>query len=318
MLKKINLIIFLILSIAVTVYSAGESGGILLLIDKINADISGRGGVCGAWESGSDTFLGNPGLASYVKNNGATVTYQKWLADTQLFSGSMSMSVFEGKLSAGTSFFHSGTISYFDINGNNLVEINSTSLLFAIGYSKEFFNMFSSGLNLKLLKDSYYEVSGASFIIDVGWGFNKITFPVVGKKMNNNVTLGLAILNVGTFLKGINESSGVPVKIRTGVKYNFLNNYTGLNLNMSFGIDDDFIISESLNDLKFGISLQGFENIVVLNLGYVISQSEAESLSMGMGFNYNIISVTSVKLNFDYTFQSEFNSLYSVTIGYNW
>jgi len=95
--------------------------------------------------------------------------------------------------------------------------------------------------------------------------------------------VGLAVQNIGPGERYINESAGLPMKLRIGVNYKFYNK----------GKIDSALLLElnktAYQGFKTSIGLEtGLYNLITLRIGYKVIHKGFGNFSVGVGVGYNV------------------------------
>jgi len=137
------------------------------------------------------------------------------------------------------------------------------------------------GANVKIISSKLEDETAYGFAFDLG-GLYKL--------MEDKLSLGLVIQNLGMGLKFIDERDPLPVNIKTGAAYKILNNKLILALDINYPLDYDFnahIGAEYIYEIG---------NIILMpRVGYkttTISDLDTLSgLSAGFGTRYELYGI---------------------------
>lgn len=174
----------------------------------------------------------------------------------------------------------------FDKDGNQLANnLSANDFTIALGMGRGFniIRPFNAGANVKIFSTKLGEQSSFSFAFDVG-AQTKFTLPVlIGEKLDNNLILGLCFQNLGPGQTFVDESSGLPMKLRIGGNYRFYNKNK---------IDSSILLEfnqTAYQGSKTAIGLEtGFFNIFTLRAGYKLISNGFGNFSAGFGAGYNL------------------------------
>ncbi len=142
-------------------------------------------------------------------------------------------------------------------------------------YSKGLGERLFVGLNLKYINSTIDTESGSAFAGDVG-GLYKTGI--------DKLNVGLVVQNIGSKLKFLSEGDKLPLNVKLGFGYKFLNDALALGLDVNYPNDNDLYLAGGLEYLlrfggDFGLALRsGYQSGTDLG--------SLSGLRAGAGFNW--------------------------------
>lgn len=236
--------------------------------------------------------LYNPATANEKMDKSVAVSYVNYIADINYGAAATSLSLGRSQeqyLSFGVLYLDYGTFNGFDLNGESTGQFGANETAIAAGYTRIIPNSnFQVGANLKFISSRLEQYSSLGLAIDLG---------VLYYKESSNLSIGLAIRNLGTQLTTYNGTQEkLPLAIDAGITqklqnaplkwYINLQNLQFWNLAFSnpnrntedlFGevetVDDPSFINNVFRHLTFGLEFFP-EKKLNLRLGYNFRRSE--------------------------------------------
>lgn len=280
-LKFSPFLIFL-LTFAVTGAQAGNRSGTVsdLFLDlPVSARIVGLGGADVADAEGVSSIAYNPAGILSVSNYGFAATYSSWFADIShsFFGAAMNVSsvgsfgisaivLSTNDMAVTTPAYPEGTGQYF----------RASDYAFSVAYARQVSDKFSFGINAKYIASYLYNTSyGAnSYAVDVGILYD---VPALGAK------LGIAIDNLGTDVKFIQESYQIPTVLAFGVMVNIVNQEQN-KLVLCMQVNRPSDANEQYNT---GLEYT-FDGMFFLRGGYKFNY-DTENWSAGIGLKFDLL-----------------------------
>ena len=288
--------------------SGSMTAGPLLLIDSFNARSFGLAQSDVAMHGDLDSILVNPaGLAS-LKGISASFFYLPWFEDMNIYSfaGGYPMltgNKFYGTIALSLSTFSVKPFDNYDADGNKLPDLDASDLLLNLGYGYPLLNSLDIGMNLKyfytkLGKDysdpNSPDSTSSAIAFDIGAiaYFTTKAINISKAKIDNNLSAGFSIQNLGLSQKYIEEKSPLDYKIRSGISHLFLK---------SDKVDSKLMLELNKtrnHNIKFSAGIEAaFINLLMGRIGYKFGRT-AIGFTAGAGICYNI---SGYNLAFDYS-----------------
>jgi len=264
---------FLILVLATGLWAkgAGTSGGIILE-QPVGARACGMAEAYTAVGGEIGALHYNPAGLISLGSREVSFTYQRGLADdtfmTLLYGQPTPVGVFGGAFS----YYTVGDIDLIDLDGNEWTAKAEQDFVVTAGFARRFLDNLPLGMNLKIISSKLVEAeSGTAFAVDLGGLYHP---PVEG------LDIGLAIRNLGTKLKFLDESDSLPLTISVGSAYQRSLGNQKILMSVDFPV--------RVYDQKITPAL-GFEfdwrEMIQGRIGYRFNVDDI-GLALGMGFSY--------------------------------
>lgn len=158
-------------------------------------------------------------------------------------------------------------------------DAQNASIGFTSAYSLS--SVLSIGATAKLLYEKIYIEDATGYGIDLGGWYNTPW----------DLQLGIALNNIGSMNKLLNEPTKLPLIFRAGTAY--LISYEQFPAEIGLSADVVSYIHDNKTHINFGAETK-YQNILSLRVGYQTG-FENKNISAGIGINYSI-------LQFDYAF----------------
>ncbi|MDD5688251.1 MAG: PorV/PorQ family protein [Elusimicrobia bacterium] len=303
--------IITILFFTLTIYNCYAAGpwtnGASILRQGVGARPLGMGEAFVGLADDINTLQFNPAGLSNLSNNELGAVYSKGLADTSYSNMAYAQPLGEkGYIGGSFLLFQGGDIeiNWWDsVNGVRTETRNAKKdYVLTLGYAQDFMSEgeLSAGANLKYVSSKLAEESTASSIaVDLG-GLYRL--------LDNKLSLGLSIQNIGTALKykgGISsgsEADPLPLGIRVGGAYVFISDDS----KELTGVLD--INKYSNTDMQLNLGLECWlKEMIALRAGYEIGYDLA-SITAGLGFK-----VKNCQLDYGFSPMSEINAIHKVS-----
>mgnify|MGYP005621902145 CR=1 FL=1 len=246
--------------------NAGTAGGVFLKI-PVSARASAMGDAFVALSNDANAIYWNPAGLAYLEGTSISFTHQDLISDIayEYIGGAMKLDF--GTIGFGVSYLHMGdidrtTVDDPDGTGETFTSTD-TALAFAYG---RMFNQLAFGLSLKYITEKIDDVSASSPALDLG----------IGYKMND-LSLGLAVTNIGGTLKWDKESDPLPMTVKAGVGYMLMDGDLVLALDLNYPNDADI-------QGGFGIEYT-IAKIVAVRAGYKFNY-DIYDMTAGIGIKY--------------------------------
>jgi hypothetical protein len=269
--------------------------------------------------SGAEAVFWNPAGVAYVNSSALSMSYLKWIFDTQ-----------QGALSFASSFGNLGAVGaqlqYVDygeipealwsspykddVNYPGLTgrTFRPYAYLLGLSYANRLSDKFSVGLSAKYAHESLYDGQTVSAVNNVGdtvnvntWG-NGLIFDF-GLSYNTGfrtVRLAASMQNFGANVRYASEASPVPMSLRVGIAGDLLGNDALLlpgedsRLTVEF---DLFQPNDYAQQAHLGMEY-AYANVIALRMGYKFNY-DADGFTAGVGVQQTF---AEMQLTFDYSY----------------
>lgn len=283
-------------------HAAGDAGANFLRLG-IGAKNAAMGDT-GAVETGANAINWNPAGLNRLERSDIAFTHAQWLDGISFQNVSFAMKHGEGAMGASIVYLGVPSIDKFDNTGVPVSASYAPSdLSFALSYARVL-NDLPVGANLKYISSTIDGTSASAIAADVG-----VLLDSALKLNVPNLSVGLALQNIGTQMKFNKESFSLPLMLRAGAYYAPLST-VALALDISKPVDTD-VIGHLGGEYRYAI---GQESSVAGRLGYRTNTeglSGLAGLTTGVGFGYRDLYV-------DYAFvpYGDLDDTHRVTLGY--
>jgi Uncharacterised protein family (UPF0164) len=164
--------------------------------------------------------------------------------------------------------------------------VNVKDILYGLTFARSLAGGFSLGVNVKLLAMQLGPAEASSISLDLGTQY----------KLNEKVTFGLAMRNLGTPIVFRSEEDPLPATLIVGTNYQL---YKEGKHQLNAALDLDYLIPEENTTIHVG-GEYWFRRMLAMRMGYSYStQKSVRGLSVGVGFRFK--AGRKVDLVLDYT-----------------
>jgi hypothetical protein len=281
-------IIFLLIFATTLIAETGGKIGLTYLKIGVDARAAAMGDAYTAVaKDASATFWNPAGLAGSGKNS-VVLMHNSWLQDInhefaaiQFVNGNHNLAVSLNMISVNGIELRDETASESPIG-----ETHALNTYLGLAYATQIFNNWQIGLQAKYLYEKYYFFTADGFAIDIGL-----------KKENilPDLSWGFVIQNLGTMSALKEESTKLPLMLRTGV--DFLLPLQILEYRPLLAADVMFVLDD-VTTLNLGAEVP-IANYIDLRLGYIVGR-ESQSITAGFGLNYGIIHIAYAFVPYSY------------------
>jgi hypothetical protein len=274
---------------------AGTSGAIALH-HPLGARACGMAEAYSAVEGEMDVLHYNPAGLISLPNRQASFSYQRGLVGDSFCNLLYAQPTRSGAFGVAFSYYTAGDIDLIDLDGNEWTVKAEQDCLIVAGFASEFLERCPMGTNLKVIFSRLVETRTATaFAIDFGTLYHP---PLEGLR------IGLAIQNLGTKLKFIEEGDPLPLTIRLGSAYG----RSFGNQQIMLSVDFPYLIYEQEINPAVGFEYN-WRKMIQGRIGYKFSSDDI-GLTFGLGFTYQ-------KYIIDYAFvlADKLENLHRISLG---
>lgn len=259
----------------------GTSGAQFLKVG-VGGRATAMGGVYTGVADDVSALYWNPGGLGGIKSTEVLYTYNNWFQDIthHFVAGAVptQVGVFGlGITMLGMDDLEKRTTDTVDAEGT----FKAQDMAIAIAYGKEITETLMVGGSLKMLSSEIDDESASGMAVDLG---------ALMKTAVQGLNVGLAITNLGSEYKFINEGDPLPMTIKLGAGYKILNDALTLAADVIYPNDNDMLFGAGLEyALKFG---QG--GLLAMRAGYKtgVDTGELSGLGAGVGINWPMFGQT--------------------------
>jgi hypothetical protein len=280
-------------------HSAGTSAGNFLLRSPSAKNIGLSDAVTSIdVDYGGITALHyNPASTAFFENPQISLMGQRSFTDDNYGSVFFGIPTQYGSFCWNAVYYSAGDIELIDTLERSRTVKAEEDIVAGMNYSKSFLENFGMGLNVKAINSKLVDSFSASAVaMDIGAQL---------KLMAKSLSLGIAVQNLGTKLKYIDQEDSLPLTIRAGISNHF-----------SLGLANKGLLSVDLvkvneENMKEFIGVDSIWNeIFVLRGGYKIGQ-DIGKFSIGIGFLMG-----KSELDYAYTNDGDVGNTHSVSLSY--
>jgi hypothetical protein len=223
--------------------------------------------------------------------------HTEWLLDTRFeyLSGAIPLNF--GTIGFYGIYLTSGDIEGRDEYGTPTDSYNNSDIALGIGYGRKFGMGFLFGFGMKFIQEKIEQNSGTGFGLDAGCVY----------KMPIGLNLGVAVQNLGTAIRLIEEDTKLPMTFRVGVSYTREIGQFG-RIMPAFDLVIDNGVKENLG-LEFVIL-----NKFALRGGYRIGLNQG-CLTAGTGISHSLGKMN-LQIDYAYTGLSDLGMGHRISLGF--
>ena len=273
MKRTLILSTFLVVVLANGLWAKGAgTSGAIILEQPVGARACGMAEAYTAVGGEIGVLHYNPAGLISLPNREASFTYQRGLADDNFMSLLYGQPTPLGVFAGAFSYYTAGDIELIDLDGNEWTVKAEQDFVLVAGFAREVSENWPMGINLKIISSKLVKVErGTAFAVDLGGLYHP---PLAG------LDIGLAIRNLGTELKFIDESDPLPLTICLGSAYQ--KSFGSQKILLS--IDFPFLVYEQILTPAVGVEFD-WREMIQGRIGYKFNIDDT-GLALGMGFVY--------------------------------
>jgi len=297
-LKKILILsIFTVVVLATNLWAKGAgTSGAIVLEHPVGARASGMAEAYTAVGGEICVLHYNPASLISLSNREVSFSYQRGLADDNFMTLLYGQPTPFGVLGGAFSYYTAGDMEMIDSDGDKWTAKAEQDIVIVAGFARKFLENLPMGVNLKIISSKLVEVeTGTAFAIDLGG----LYYPPL-----EGLNIGLAIRNLGTKLKFLEEGDSLPLTISVGAAYE-----------KPFGrqkilvsIDLPFLVYEQVITPAIGFEFN-WREMVQGRLGYRFNIDDT-GLTLGTGLTYR-----NYFINYAFGLADKLESAHRVSLG---
>jgi len=272
--KKILILsTFLVVVLASGLWAKGAgTSGAIILEQPVGARASGMAEAYTAVGGEIGVLHYNPAGLISLPGREAAFSYQRGLADDSFMSLLYGQPTSVGVVGGAFSYYTAGDIELIDLDGNEWTVKAEQDFVIMASFARKVWENWPMGINLKLVSSKLVEAeTGTAFAVDLGGLYYT---PIEG------LAGGLAIRNLGTKLKFLDESDSLPLTISVGAAYQKPFGSQKILLSVDF----PFLVYEQKVTPSVGFEFD-WREMVQGRIGYKFNIDDT-GLALGMGFTY--------------------------------
>lgn len=299
------------------------------------ARATGMGDAYSVLASGAEAVFWNPAGVGYVQNEEFSMTYLKWIFDTQQGAMSFASSLGSyGAVGVQLQYVDFGEIQEAlwsspykdDVNYPGLTgrTFRPYAYLLGLTYANRLTEKFSTGVSVKYAHESLYDGQTVSAVNNIGDTLNVNTWAnglIFDFGLNYNtgfhtVRLAASMQNFGADVRYGSETSPVPISLRVGIAADVVGNDALLlpsednRLTMEFDI---FQPNDYAQQAHLGMEYE-FAGVVALRTGYKFNY-DADGFTAGVGVQQTY---SQMRFSFDYSYGAlsyNLGSVHRISLG---
>ena len=192
----------------------------------------------------------NPAGLSKVDKIQIGLMHNEWFEDIRYeYIGYVQPAFGIGTIAGSVSYISMGELDKTDDAGTEQGKFRPYDLLVALSYGGKINKSISIGFSAKLLQEKIDEQKAQAFAVDLGGIYSA----------DNKFLVGVNLQHLGTKMKFIEESYGLPLNVNIGLAYKLLDNALTLAVDSNIPSDNDVNIGFGADyrimgmfDLRFG------------------------------------------------------------------
>ena len=263
-------------SVEAAAAGAGSAAGDFLNIG-VGAKAAALGGAMTARAEGVEAIYWNPAGLAGIKRPEASFSHTLWAFETSHTSASFALPLDE-KTALGllVNYFSAGTMDKVDNTGLADGTFTAGNLSAAISYSMKITDSIPAGISAKYISSSIDDASGSAFAADLG----------IKYILNNDLTFGAGVFNVGTNLKHSIVEEALPMNIKAGLLWKIY----GATISL-----DGLLPSAGRKNISAGaeyVFSLGTDSLIAARAGYdrILGFSAGAGFALGnLNFDYAIL-----------------------------
>lgn len=227
-----------------------------------------------------NTINVNPAGLNNIKSISVSFMHLEWLDTMDFEYLTFSRPFGKNVLGASIIFFHMPDFIHFGSAGQETGELNISDLAITLGYGRQIMGI-SLGGNFKFIRRTITDVSANAYAVDFGLLKDFSIFNYFKNTPRENLTLGIALQNLGTKIKFLAEEDPLSLNLKIGLAYN---------ISPDFKISFDINKPNDVDRYKFLYNLGAeykFFNLIGIRGGYKFGY-ELDSYSFGGGIDYKL------------------------------
>ncbi len=219
----------------------------------------------------------NPGGLGFLQDRELTAMYASWLADMNYeFAGYAQPLSDTWSIGGSIIMLQSGDMEKRSETREKLGTFSATDICGTLAIAKKVQENVSLGGSVKVINQKIDDESATGMAVDLG---------ALIKTSIDNLSLGIAVRNLGPQMTFISEGYDLPLTVAAGVNY-------GLG---QMNLTSDINYYDSTTTIGVGMEYKVIDALV-LDLGYKAGQDNKleglAGLSAGLGFNINRINLS--------------------------
>lgn len=262
----------------------GRAGGMAEAFSTIGNDVT-------AWPY-------NPATLASLKGGQAATTFSRGFASDYFSTLSYAQPTSFGTFAGSFGYYDTGSEKLYGSDGSEFNVHLQRDILGAVSYAASL-GAAAFGASGKFLSSELAEAKSASaFAVDFG---------VIVRPPSSGLAFGLALRNVGSGIKFIQEKDPLPMELRLGSSY--LLPMGSRQYKMLLSADVPYLVNEKDTMVKVGAEL-AYLGSLSLQAGYNFN-SDAQGLTLGAG-----VLLGKINVNYGLGLTEGLSDVHRITVGY--
>ena len=239
----------------------------------------------------------NPAGLSKIDKVQIGLMHNEWFEDVRYeYIGYVQPASSLGTLAGSVSYISMGELDRTDETGIEKGKFRPYDILVALSYGTKLSSSISVGVNAKFLQEKIDEQKAEAFAVDLGGMYS----------MKNGFIIGANVQHIGTKMKFVEESFGLPLNVNVGAAYKLLDN------TLTFAVDANIPTDNDVN-VGFGADYR-IMGMFDLRVGYRYTAGgndlgTASGLRAGLGFG-----IGSYKLDYAFVPYGELGQSHRISL----
>lgn len=293
-----NLFLALILIISIIQVATAKPSGAPTLQNFIGGRSGGMGEAFSTIEDDVTVWEYNPATLATLKTPQIASTFSRGLAADYFSAISYGFPTRAGTIAGSFGYYDTGSEKLFSPDGAEFDVHLQQDLLCSLSYANQV-GPVNLGVSGKFLRSELVEtVSATTLAMDLG---AMVRIP------SQNLSLGVAIRNIGPGIKFIEEVDPLPLEVRFGGSY--LLPFESQQSKVVLSADIPYLVNEKTTLIKLGAEYT-YRNSLSFQVGYPVN-SDSQNLTFGAGMLWD-----SVVFNYGFGLANGLSNTHRITLGY--
>ncbi len=299
-----KIILFLMLSgLTVCMAQTGGQTGMAFMKIGVDARAAAMGEAYTSLASDASATFWNPAGLALARTNSVVFMHNSWMQGIN--HDFAAVQITQGKHNIAVSL-NMIFVSGIELRGASATDVpdgetSAHNVNLGVSYATDLTDGWKIGGQAKYLYEKYYLESAAGFALDLG---------VVKQNILPDVAVGAVVQNIGSMGKLRNESTRLPLSLRTGLSYVLP---WKLLENQPLVAADLLYVNNDVTRVGLGFEA-GVMNNFDLRAGYILG-SETLGLTAGLGVKFGIFNIAYAFVPLDYDLGNSHR--FSLLIGFN-
>jgi hypothetical protein len=321
MIRKGGVMLAILMCSTAAAFSQAGGAAVPFLLIAPDARASGMGEVGTAIADNINAVFWNPaGLGFQTNQRQIALSFSKWLpqfnADLFYSYGTYGQYVeaLDGTIAGTFIFMNLGEFKRTAVDGTELGTFRSNEFSLGVSYGTQIGTDVAAGVQIKYIQSNLAPAGaqqasagvGISGAFDLGFLWKPSQLSILGANLDNVLSLGVNLQNVGPKMTYLNESDPLPTMLRWGIGTKLVEDeFNDLLISVDFGkllvsrdslgsdpIPQSFVTAWGKGGLEMGIGMEYvYDQAVSLRGGYFTEPAAAggrQFFTLGAGVEYDV------------------------------